>query len=125
MNSRFLPVLIAALVSFNVAFAADPAGTAEIPTATKDVLVIKESHATQTIDAAGRDVTVNGSHDRLTITGECHALTVSGGDNVVTVAAVSSISLVGGDNRVTWSKAVGGEKPQITDQGKGNTVSNK
>ena len=39
------------------------------------------------------------------------------------MAAVASISLVGGNNHVTWAKAVGGEKPQITDQGKDNSVS--
>lgn len=125
MNFRFALVFLAVLAPFTGALAADPAGSTEIPTATKDVLVIKESHVTQTIDAAGRDVTVNGSHDRLTITGECHALTLSGDDNVVTVAAVASISVVGGGNQVNWSKAVGGEKPQITDQGKGNQVVRK
>lgn len=113
-----------ALVS-SCAIAADPVGTTDIPTATKDVLVVKESHVTQTVDAAGRDVSIDGSHNKVTITGQCHALTVSGGDNVVSVEAVASISVVGGHNRVTWEKAVGGEKPQITDQGADNSVSTK
>ena len=123
LPSLLLPVCC--LAFSGAAFSADPAGTKEIPTETKDVLLVKDSKEEQTIDAAGRDVTVNGNRNKLTITGECHALTVSGELNFVSVAAVSSISLVGGGNQVAWGKAVNGEKPQITDQGKGNTVSKK
>ena len=105
--------------------AADPSTPVEGPKTGKEVLVVKDSENAQTFNADGQDVTVNGSHNKVTIKGTCHALTVSGSSNTVSVAAVASIALSGAGNEVSWISAVGGEKPQITDVGKGNQVSHE
>ena len=89
------------------------------------MLVIKESKDAQTFNAEGQDVTVNGSGNKVTIKGTCHALTISGDSNIVNVADVASIALSGTGNEVSWSSAVGGEKPQVTDLGKNNQVSHQ
>ena len=104
-------------------FSGEPSTPAVGPTRGKEVLVIHESKDAQTFNAEGQDVTVNGNHNKVTIKGSCHALTVSGSDNAVTVAAVASIAISGTGNMVGWSKAVDGEKPQITDLGKDNQIS--
>jgi hypothetical protein len=113
------------IVSLAPSTRADPLEPAEGPAHGKEVLVFKEDAATETIDAKGQDVTVTGNRNKLTITGECHALTVSGDMNFVSVEAVASISTPGGGNEVAYQKAVDGDKPQITDAGKGNVVAKK
>ena len=100
--------------------------TAVISTSGKDVLAISENNKTDAIDAAGRDVTINGNGNKLTLRGECHALTVSGNNNTISAESVVSISVPGNGNQVAWRKAGGGaQKPQITDIGKGNTTMQK
>ncbi len=100
--------------------------TAVISTSGKDVLAISENNKTDAIDAAGRDVTINGNGNKLTLRGECHALTVSGNNNTISAESVFSISTPGNGNQVAWRKAGGGgAKPQITDLGKGNTTTQK
>ena len=100
--------------------------TAVISTSSKDVVAISENNKTDAIDAAGRDVTVNGNGNKLTLRGECHALTVSGNNNTISAELVVSISVPGNGYQVAWRKAGGGAtKPQITDLGKGNTTTQK
>ena len=121
--SRLLFCLVAAVALGAVrSNAGEPSTPAAAPASGKEVLVIKESKDAQTFDAKGQDVTVNGNHNKVTITGECHALTISGDANHVSVEAVSSISLTGTGNEIAWTRAVAGEKPQVTDLGKSNTV---
>jgi hypothetical protein len=104
---------------------ADPLEPAEGPAHGKEILVVKESGETKTIDAKGQDLTVTGNRNKLTVTGECHALTISGDLNFVSVEAVASISMSGGGNEVAYQKAVDGEKPQITSTGKDNVAAKK
>ena len=103
-----------------------PAGEPSVPAAPpksgKEVLVIKDSKDAQTFNAEGQDVTVNGSHNKVTIKGTCHALTISGDANAVSVESVSSISITGEGNEIGWTTAADGERPQVTDLGKGNKV---
>ena len=123
MNPRtFLLPLAAAAVLLPATLSADPTEPAVPPAHGKAVLVIHDSKDAQTFNAEGQDVTVNGSHNKVTITGTCHALTISGDANAVTVESVSSISITGAGNEVSWSKAVDGERPQVTDQGKTNRI---
>jgi hypothetical protein len=112
----------AGFVSWPALGLADPLVPAEGPAHGKEVLVVKDSAETKTIDAKGQDLTVTGNRDKLTITGQCHALTISGDFNFVSVEAVASISLAGNGNEVAYQKAVDGDKPQITDTGKHNVV---
>lgn len=102
--------------------AGEPSTPAVPPKSGKEVLVIKDSKEAQTFNAEGQDVTVNGSRNTVTIKGTCHALTISGDANVVTVASVSSISVTGERNEVSWGKAPDGERPQVTDLGKANKI---
>ena len=102
--------------------AGEPSTPAAGPKNGKEVLVIKDSQDAQPFNAEGQDVTVNGSHNRVTIRGTCHALTISGDANAISLESVSSISLTGEGNEVSWTKAEDGEKPQVTDLGKANKV---
>ncbi len=118
----FLPLAAAAVLLPVTLHAGDPIEPAVPPARGKPVLVIHDSKDSQTFNAEGQDVTVNGSHNKVTITGECHALTISGDANAVTVEKVSSISITGAGNEIQWSKALDGERPQVTDQGKTNRI---
>ena len=120
---RFLLPLAAVLVLVPMdASAGEPSTPAVAPTRGKEVLVIKDSKDAQTFNADAQDVTVNGSHNHVTIKGTCHALTISGDANAVSLESVSSISLTGEGNEVTWAKALDGERPQVTDLGKSNKI---
>ena len=92
------------------------------PSRGKEVLIIKESRDAQIFNAEDQDVTVQGDGNKVTIKGTCHALSLSGDHNHVSVASVASLALSGSSNQVSWAKASGGEKPQITDLGKNNEV---
>ena len=118
----FLLPLAAAAVLLPAGLRADPTEPAVPPTRGKPVLVIHDSKDSQTFNAESQDVTVQGSHNKVTITGTCHALTISGDANAVTVEKVSSISITGAGNEIQWSKALDGERPQVTDQGKTNRI---
>ncbi len=104
---------------------ADPPKIVESPTAAtagKATLAVTESNKTQTIEADGKDVAIEGSHNKIILSGACHALTVSGSDNEVTAEALATVTTPGNHNKVTWTKAVDGEKPQITDLGSDNSL---
>ncbi len=104
---------------------ADPPTLVESPTAAtagKATIALTESNKTQTIEADGKDVAIEGDHNKITLSGACHALTINGSNNVVTAAALGSVSTPGSHNKVTWTKAVDGEKPQVTDVGKDNSL---
>ncbi len=118
-----LPLIVAfALVPATMP-AGEPSTPAVPPKTGKELLVIKDSQDAQTFNAEGQDVMVNGSRNKVTIKGTCHALTISGDANAVSVESVSSISITGEGNEVGWTKASDGERPQVTDLGKGNKVS--
>ena len=104
---------------------AEPPTTVEsqtVATAGKAVLVFSDSGKTQTLEAEGRDVSIDGNRNDITLHGKCHALTVSGDGNTVHAEALATISTPGNKNSVTWTQVVDGEKPQITNVGTGNSV---
>lgn len=115
-------VLALAAAGLFPARAEDPIKPDVGPTRGKEVLIIKESRDAQTFNAEDQDVTVQGDGNKVTIRGTCHALSLTGDHNHVSVASVASIAFSGSSNQVSWSKASGGEKPQITDLGKNNEV---
>ncbi len=119
-------LLVAAAASFcGVPLHAEPPKIVESPTAAtagKATIAITDSNKTQTIEAGGKDVAVEGNHNKITLSGACHALTINGSDNEVTAEALATISTPGNHNKVTWTKAVDGEKPQITDLGSDNKL---
>ncbi len=121
-HAFLLLAAVLALVPATVS-AGEPTVPAVPPKSGKELLVVENSKEAQTFNAEGQDVTVNGSHNKVTIKGTCHALTLSGDDNAVSVESVSSISITGEGNEVGWTKASDGERPQVTDLGKGNKVS--
>ena len=107
---------------------ADPPTIVESPTAAtagKATIALTDNDKTQTIEADGKDVAIEGNHNKITLSGACHALTVSGSDNEVTAEAVGTVTTPGSRNKVTWTKAVDGEKPQITDLGGDNHLSKR
>lgn len=127
LSRSFLPV--AAVVALSASWLhAEPPKNVESPTAAtagKTTLVITDSNKTQSIEAQGRDVAIEGSSNKITLTGECHALTINGNGNLVKAEAVATVSTPGNQNKVTWTKAVDGEKPQITNVGSDNVVSKR
>ena len=118
----FLPLAAVLVLAPASVPAGEPSTPAVAPSRGKEVLVIKDSKDAQTFNAEGQDVTVNGSHNHVTIKGTCHALTISGNANVISLEGVSSISVTGEGNEVSWSKAADGERPQVTDLGKSNNI---
>ncbi len=104
---------------------AEPPKIVESPTsatAGKATIALTDSNKTQTIEAGGKDVAIEGDHNKITLSGACHALTINGNDNMVTAEALGTVSTPGNRNKVTWTKAVDGEKPQVTDLGKDNSL---
>lgn len=98
--------------------AAGPLRAAEPTT----VVTISENNRTQTVDARGGTVNIVGNGNKITVTGECQELTVQGNNNEVSVEAVAVVSVPGNKNRVTWSRALNGDKPQVSNLGSGNEV---
>lgn len=120
------PLVALSLVVVSVAtLRAEPPKLVESPTAAtagKATIAITDSNKTQTIEADGKDVAIEGDHNKITLSGACHALTINGNDNEVAAEALATVSTPGNHNKVTWTKAVDGEKPQITDVGKNNSL---
>ncbi len=105
-----------------------------------DVWVLSDSNAKVTHDCGKQPVVaINASADQVTLIGACTKVSVNGGrttlvaeavgaiaihgaGNSVTLGAVARIALTGAENKVTWKAAVGGKKPQVSDLGSGNTV---
>jgi Protein of unknown function (DUF3060) len=86
---------------------------------------ILENHRTLTFDCQGGYVRVDGNLNVLTITGSCTVLTVEGNKNKIRVATVGSIVLDGNQNQVSWSKALTGARPVVSNTGSGNSVSKR
>ena len=119
----FLPLAVAVFTSPTLR--AEPPKIVESPTAAtagKATIAITDSNKTQTIEADGKDVGIEGNHNKITLSGTCHALTISGSDNEVIAEALATVTTPGSHNKVRWTKAVDGEKPQITDLGSDNSL---
>ena len=122
-----LPALFLAAISLALTspLRADPPKLVESPTAAtagKATIALTDSNKTQTIEADGKDVAIEGNDNKITLSGACHALTINGSNNLVIAEALGTVSTPGNHNKVTWTKAVDGEKPQITDLGKDNSL---
>ena len=72
---------------------------------------------------SNQDVVVNSGGNRLTFLGSVKALTVNSGGNRIALEKVESITLNGSGNSVTYSVKNNGGKAQVTDYGRGNSVS--
>ena len=73
------PLLLTAVVAVLscAVLRADPPKIVESPTAAtagKATIAITDSNKAQTIEADGKDVAVEGNHNKITLTGACHAL---------------------------------------------------
>ena len=88
----------------------------------RDDIEIGDGNLERTIDCRGRNVIVDGGHNKLTLRGECNTLTVNGEGNKITVEAVGTIKAEGNNNEVTWTKGLGGKNPRISNPGKGNVI---
>ena len=127
MKTFLSPLLLTAAVAVLACsgLRADPPKIVESPpaaTAGKATIALTDSNKTQTIEADGKDVAIEGNDNKITLSGACHALTINGSNNVVKAEALGSVSTPGNHNKVTWTKAVDGEKPQVTDVGKDNSL---
>ena len=121
--ARFLLIVLATAAAPSLR--AEPPKLVESATAAtagKATIALTDSNVTQTIEAEGKDVAIEGDGNKVTLSGACHALTINGNHNVVTAEALATVSTPGNHNKVTWTKAVDGEKPQITDVGKDNSL---
>ena len=65
-----------------------------------------------------RDVTINGSGNRVDINGHCRSVIVSGSDNHVSVDTSDAITANGIENLVTFRAGA----PQISSGGTSNVV---
>ncbi|RYU81895.1 DUF3060 domain-containing protein [Hymenobacter persicinus] len=81
-------------------------------------IVITGDKTVQTRACTGQDVQVVGNANQATFTGRCGEATVMGADNRVSLENVTSISLIGSNNTVTWR----GTKPEISNVGTGNRI---
>lgn len=78
---------------------------------------------TQTLNCAGRNMTITGSGGRVNLLGRCPSLTVSGNGNTVSIEQAGKIAVRGNGNTVTWRKTLYGSRPVLRLSGSGNRVS--
>lgn len=120
--------LCAASVTLTPVAHAEPPKVVESQTAAtagRATLSVTENESVKTIEADGRDVSIDGNRNKITVSGPCHALTVSGNENHVTLEKVATISTPGNRNLVTYTGVVGGETAQVTNLGSGNEIKKK
>jgi hypothetical protein len=84
--------------------------------------VFEESGADQGLTLNHEKLTVAGDNNTLVILGFCSALVVTGSNNIIKVQAVDAIEVAGSGNTITWSAGVSRDLPEVTDQGKENTI---
>lgn len=77
----------------------------------------------QTVNCAGRNMTVTGSGGRVNLLGRCPRVTVSGSGNTVSIEQAGKIAVRGNGNTVTWRKTLNGSRPTLILSGSGNRVS--
>ncbi|MBP9084509.1 MAG: DUF3060 domain-containing protein [Kofleriaceae bacterium] len=105
-------------------------------------IAITDDNAVTKVDCDSDDeVSINGNASTVTITGTCSQVLVTGNDNHVTIVhsavasisgnsnrvelrTVGSIAVSGNANKVRWKKALG-KKPQISNVGETNAISQK
>jgi hypothetical protein len=71
----------------------------------------------------GQDIVIEGSSLTLTFQGSCGKLQIVGSTNTITVDGVTSVSVEGAQNSVTFTRNLSGEKKlPVTSVGAGNKV---
>lgn len=90
----------------------------EVVTRTK-TLTLDGSAVTQTINAEGQDVILNGGANKLTLTGRANSVTINGAANKVTIESTPLITINGATNVIHYRSG----NPRINDVGFGNKVS--
>ena len=70
-------------------------------------------------------VRVNGSPKVVTVKGVCSQITLNGDDHDVTVEAVTEIVFNGSENKVHYSKYANGKRPRVTNNSKGENLTEK
>ncbi len=67
-------------------------------------------------------VMINGDGKKVRITGVCSQIMINGNRNKVTAVAAAEITVNGRENSVEYSKYANGKRPQVKDNGDGNTI---
>jgi hypothetical protein len=89
-----------------------------------DVVRIKQSKGAFGFIGECKQITVNGGKNVLSIA-SVGKLVVDGKQNLAEIEKVESIAVSGAKNQVTWKKALKGDKPKVSTDGRGNQVEKK
>jgi len=76
----------------------------------------------QTVDCGGNAVHITGNNGKITLQGTCSEVVLVGNDNQIQVKTVGTISVTGHNNQISWQRAIGGERPQVSQHGYENVV---
>ncbi len=82
---------------------------------------LADAHAVE----RGGDASVDGNFNSLSLTGDCQQVSVNGNRNDVSIESAVSITVLGNENEVTWSRGVGGRRPEVANFGSDNAISRK
>jgi hypothetical protein len=82
---------------------------------------INHGKGAYTFKGACKAININGGENKLTID-SVEALNVNGGSNTIDVGAVDTININGAGNKITYKKAVKGDKPAVNTIGANNKV---
>jgi len=88
-------------------------------------VVINGSENTITCQGESTELSINGSGNTVRFKGTCDTLIIIGADNHAKIERVGAISALGSGNRVTWTVASRGEKPDIVSTGSNNLITKK
>jgi hypothetical protein len=102
----------------------DPADVVEVDTSTEGEIVGVNGYSENKSVSCNKfdRVMVNGGRNSLTVKGPCRRIMVNGDDNRISADAVMDIVFNGSGNSVTYSRAVNGKRPTVTQNQQGNTV---
>jgi hypothetical protein len=73
-----------------------------------------------TLEGDGKPKIIAGNNNKIQIRGECPSLKVLGNSNSVEVEGIGNIQMVGNSNRVSYVRALQGEKPTVANVGTDN-----
>jgi hypothetical protein len=87
-------------------------------------IAISEDGKVVTHDCKGGQAAISSNKNKVTLK-NCAQVSIGGNFNVVSAAGAETIAVAGNDNVVTWTKAAGGDAPDVADGGERNKVSGK
>ena len=111
LDRVWVGVAVLALVS--VAAVAAPPGSP---------ILVRENDQHLTLDCKGGAATVDGN-ENVVVFQNCAKISINGNANQVDAGVVGALSLLGNDNKVTWTPDADGRKPPIANLGSRNVVS--